>query len=179
MTGYVMVSGSKDASRGDAYHALINTLAMLWKEIKDGDKRALRLYERHYSCRHYADGRVRRQFVGPGERIVLLSPRADALFVWRKQRYRKDGQHGVECSVFRNEGVIRSSHLIREAQVLAWRRWAGERLFTFVDPKAVQSTNPGYCFIKAGWRHAGISKRGLVVLSACTQQIASTQQISH
>ena len=34
---------------------------------------------------------------------------------------------------------------------LAWERWPGERLFTYVDPNKVRSFNPGYCFLRAGW----------------------------
>lgn len=53
-----------------------------WYLTKDGDPRALALYERHYPCRHYQDGRLWRFFCGPSEKIVLISRRADALFVW-------------------------------------------------------------------------------------------------
>ena len=81
----------------------------------------------------------------------------DALFVWRKF-ISADGQQGVNCSVFRNESPIQSSLLIREACDFAWRRWPGERLYTYVKAEAVKSINPGYCFIKAGWRKCGITK---------------------
>ena len=77
-----------------------------------------------------------------------------------------DGQPGVYCPVFRNEGPVRSSDLIRAAMELAWFRWPGERLFTYVDPGLVRSTNPGYCFLMAGWRKCGRSGRGLVLLEA-------------
>ena len=33
-----------------------------------------------------------------------------------------------------------------------------------VDPKAVRSTNPGYCFMAAGWRRCGVTKGGLIIL---------------
>ena len=55
-----------------------------WWITKDGDKSCLALYERHYSCYRYRDGRKRYLFVGPGEKIVLRTGDADALFVWRK-----------------------------------------------------------------------------------------------
>lgn len=32
-------------------------------------------------------------------------------------------------------------------------------LQTYVDASKVQSANPGYCFIRAGWRRDGHSKR--------------------
>jgi hypothetical protein len=128
-----------------------------WYYTRDGDPVALALYERHYSCYHYADGRQRKLFVGPGEKVVLLSPDGDALFVWRKFES-ADGQEGVNCAVFRNEGPKRSSDLIREAMTIAWQRWPGERLYTYVNPRMVRSSNPGCCFQKAGWRRCGITR---------------------
>jgi len=40
-----------------------------------------------------------------------------------------------------------------------------ERLYTFVNPRKIRSSNPGYCFLKAGWRKCGITKwQKLVIL---------------
>lgn len=139
----------------------------LWYVTKDGDKSCLELYERHYSCNRYADGRQRTQFVGPGAHIVLRTADADAMFVWRN--YIDDTQppqDGVECSVFRNEASRRyqSSDLVRQADTIADLCWPGERHYTKVRPSAVRSTNPGFCFISAGWRRAGYTKGGLLIL---------------
>ena len=139
--------------------------ARYWRVSRDGDPAALRLYLRHYSCRHYRDGRTRKLFVGPGEKLVLLTRNADALFAWRKFRSR-DGQHGVNAAVFRNEGLIQSSLLIRDAMSIAWRRWPGARLYTYVNAAHLRSTNPGYCFRKADGRKCGTTKGGLLVLEA-------------
>ena len=57
-----------------------------------------------------------------------------------------------------------SSALIEVADYLAWLRWPGERHYTYVDPTEIRSTNPGFCFIKAGWRRCGMSKAGLHIL---------------
>jgi hypothetical protein len=84
-----------------------------WYVTKDGDLSCLELYERHYSCYDYRDGRKRSQFVGPGEHIVLRTGDADAMFVWRKF-IDDSGQQGVNCAVFRNEGRILSSELVRQ-----------------------------------------------------------------
>lgn len=143
-----------------------------WTEIRDGDPSALALFRRHYSYN------VRRDqmglfgtpnatlFVGPGEKLVLLTPCRRALFVWRKFRS-MDKQIGVNCAVFRNEGAGRSSDLIRDAMHLAWQRWPGERLYTYVNPRRVRSKNPGYCFLVAGWRKCGRTKaRDLLILEA-------------
>jgi len=136
-----------------------------WKEFKDGNPRGLELYERHYSAYQYADGRERKLFCGPGEKTVLLTQWGDALFVWRKF-IDASGQKGVNCAVFRNEGEILSSELIKEAMAIAWIRWPGQRLYTFVNPEKIASTNPGYCFLKAGWQRCGFTQGGLVVLEA-------------
>ena len=133
-----------------------------WYLTKDGDASCLALYERHYSCYRYADNRKRSQFVGPGETIVLRTGDADALFVWRKF-IDDSGQQGVNCAVFRNEGRVLSSELVRQADAIADHVWPSERHYTYVDPKAVRSTNPGFCFMAAGWRRCGMTKGGLLI----------------
>ncbi len=136
-----------------------------WLQVADADPRARTLMMRHYSARHYRDARRRTKFIGPGEYLALMTVTCDALFVWR---YFLDDaiprQDGINCSVFRNEGPLLSSLLIREADELAWVRWPGERHYTYVDSHKIKSTNPGYCFIMAGWRKAGITKGGLTIL---------------
>jgi len=134
-----------------------------WYAIRDGDPRGRWLLNRHYSAKHYKDGRRQRLFVGPGEKLVLLTTDGQALFVWRKF-INRDGQQGVNCAVFRNEGPILSSELIREAEQLAWKKWPGERLYTYVNPRAVKSTNPGYCFLAAGWRKCGVTKVNKLII---------------
>lgn len=119
---------------------------------------ALQLFSRHYSKYHYKDGRKPNRFVGPGERIVLVTDDGTAMFVWRKF-IDKSGQKGVNCSVFRNEGPMLSSSLISEAVQIAWARWPGERLYTYVNADKIRSVNPGYCFKKAGWTLCGVTKK--------------------
>jgi hypothetical protein len=131
--------------------------------VKDGDATARNIFDGHYSRKRYADGRKPLLFVGPGEKMVLVTPCARALFVWRKF-ISGDGQQGVNCVVFRNEGAGLSSHLIREACEWAWRRWPGERLYTYVNPRKVRSTNPGSCFLAAGWRKCGVTKHNKLLI---------------
>ena len=135
----------------------------LWWLTKDGDLDCLALYERHYSAYQYKDGRQRKLFVGPGEKLVLRTERADALFVWRKF-IDDSGQDGINCAVFRNESPNRSSDLIRQADSIADCLWPDSRHYTFVRAEAVKSSNPGFCFLKAGWRRCGRTKGGLVIL---------------
>lgn len=136
---------------------------ILWIPVRDGDDRLRGMMRRHYSARHYRDGRNPRKVVGPGQYMALMTPLSDAAFIWRK--FLSDaGQEGVNCSLFRNEGGALSSDLIRQACDLAWERWPGERLYTYVNPRRIRSTNPGFCFLAAGWQRCGKSKGGLVIL---------------
>lgn len=135
-----------------------------WVPVRDGNVTGRAIFDAHYSRARYADGRSQARYVGPGERIVLLTPCARALLVWRKF-ISKDVQEGVNCAIFRNEGAGLSSELLRDGMRIAWERWPGERLYTYVNPRKVQSANPGYCFKVAGWRLCGITKtRRLLVL---------------
>lgn len=130
----------------------------VWLPVRDGNDTARGLFDRHYSRYVYRDGRRPKLFVGPGEKTVLVTPDARAVFVWRKFKS-ADGQDGVNCAVFRNEGAGLSSFLILEAEQIAWERWPGERLYTYVNPRKIRSSNPGYCFLKAGWQKCGITKK--------------------
>jgi hypothetical protein len=130
---------------------------MNWYAVSDGDPTARALFDRHYSRHHYQDGRRPKLFVGPGEKMVLMTTDGRALFVWRKF-ISADGQQGVNCAIFRNEGAVLSSELILEAEELARQRWPGERFYTYVDGRKVKSVNPGYCFKVAGWRLVGKTK---------------------
>ena len=129
-----------------------------WIPTRDGDPSVRSVFDRHYSRHHYKDGRQPLLFVGPGEKLVLRTAACDAIFAWRRFQS-ADGQEGVNCAIFRNEGSHRSSDLILEAEDMARDRWPDERrFFTYVDPKQVRSPNPGYCFLMAGWRRCGITK---------------------
>lgn len=129
-----------------------------WLRARDADPRARAIFHRHYSRYVYKDRRQPKKFVGPGEHIVLLSPSCDALFVWRKF-IDKSGQTGVNCAIFRNESRRLSSEMILDAEEWAWKRWPGSRLYTYVNPQRIRSTNPGYCFLKANWQRVGATKK--------------------
>ena len=140
-----------------------------WWLTKDGDRECLGLYEKHYSAYRYRHGRQRVQFVGPGEKVVLRTWDASALFVWRKfiddciDERTGERQAGVNCAVFRNESGWRSSDLIRQADAIADCLWPYCRHYTYVDAASIASRNPGYCFRCAGWRRCGVTKSGLLV----------------
>lgn len=135
-----------------------------WIVIRDGNVTAMDIFKRHYTARK---SRKLEQFVGPGEKLVLMTEDAKAVFAWRKETFRLDGQTGVNCAVFRNEGTAagQSSALIREACEWAWQEWPGERLFTYIDPAKIHmKAEPGRCFLRAGFRYCGMSPKGLLIL---------------
>ena len=141
---------------------------IFWFATNDRDADAISLYCRHYSRRKYKAGRANlraRGFVGPGEKMVLITAKADAVFVWRYSKIGdKNGQRGINCLIFRNESEHKSSDMIKEAVELAQKRWPGKRLYTYVNGRKIRSTNPGFCFLKAGWGKCGQTKRGLQIL---------------
>lgn len=138
-----------------------------WFITKDGDRTVLALYERHYSAYQYKDGRVRRLFAGPGEKIVLRTYAGDAGFVWRNF-ISDSGERGINCAFFRNESKIISSQLIRQADAIADQVWSCRRHYTYVDANKVSSANPGYCFKKAGWVVCGQTGGGKLILERIT-----------
>lgn len=135
-----------------------------WQVVRDGNDTARAIFDRHYSRRRYRDGRKPKLIVGPGRKLLLLRCDARALFAWRK--FKDDsGQQGVNCAIFRNEGDEVASTLILEAEHLARERWPAERFYTYVDPRQVKPTMVrgypvwGFCFYRAGWSFAGITKK--------------------
>lgn len=141
-----------------------------WIEVKDGDARVAAIYQRHYSCYQYKDRRraqygYRNRFLvmGPGGKLVLLSTTGDAILGWRKFIDRS-GQRGINCAFFRNESKSLDSDLLLEGEQHAWRHWPNEnRLYTYVNPAAIRSSNPGACFKFAGWSKCGETASGLLI----------------
>lgn len=143
-----------------------------WFGTSKCNPQAVELYSRHYSSAK--NGKSVRDWLSsgitaPGESITLVTPDVSALFVWLKQKYVDNGQAGVNCAVFRNESRVLSSVLILNAEVFAWAKWPGERLYTYVDPQETKKrrgkrNKPGHCFIMAGWVECGVTPRGLVIL---------------
>ena len=136
---------------------------MHWYLTKDGDEYCMDLYKKHYSHKIYKDGRLLKIFVGPGEKIVLRTWDADAIFVWRKFISDND-QDGIYCSIFRNESEIKSSNLIQEADEIAFKVWSDKRHYTYVNAEKIKSVNAGYCFKRAGWEKCGITKVNKLII---------------
>jgi hypothetical protein len=116
------------------------------------------LADRHYSRRTVGA----RQFCYSGRKIVLRNSEGTILYVWMfpDAELRMDGQTGYNCSIFRNESARLSSDIIKEAEQIAVNYWGPNRMYTYIDPGKVKSTNPGYCYKIAGWQYEKVSKTG-------------------
>lgn len=134
---------------------------MKWQITTRFDPRACLLADRHYSRQKPGTP----QFVKPGRCIVLLTPKADALWVSSWQSFVKHKWPGAwECALFRNESQHLASELILEAVAITrwiWGTPPASGMISFVDPKKIRNKdNPGYCFKMAGFELVGTSKDG-------------------
>ncbi len=138
---------------------------MLWKPSHRADPPAVALADRHYSRKRPGTP----QFVSPGRCLVFLTESKDALWVSSWPEYVKHDWPGSwMCSIFRNEGDVLSSRLIREAVAATRWNWPDVPalgMVTFVDrAKTKPKRDPGYCFQCAGFSVVGKTRGGLVVL---------------
>lgn len=147
-----------------------------WHLSHRGDPRARPLADRHYTRQKPGTP----QFVPPGRCLVLLTERADALWVtsWPFAAYVQHAWAGAwMCALFRNEGPVLSSALIREAvAVTRWYFGAPPPLgfVTFVNTQKIRhKRDPGRCYRKAGWAPVGLTGKGLVALQLLPDQMPS------
>jgi hypothetical protein len=125
------------------------------------DDEMRQLADRHYNRQKPGN----RQFTPPGRKLILRDTAGEVFWSWVWPQFRLDGQEGYNCTAFRNESARLSSSIILEAEQHAIDKWGAGRMFTYVDPARVRSTNPGYCFLMAGWhRHGYSAKRGRLLL---------------
>ena len=129
----------------------------------------------HYSRRTPGS----RTFTGCGQEIVLLTTCGRAVWACVRQRTpQPKGSRGAKTPwvfrnmLFRNLGAGLSSDLIRAALAktrVEWERryghWPVEPLRTEVDVRKVKSSNPGYCYMRAGWSRGDV-RRGKLFLYA-------------
>jgi hypothetical protein len=123
-----------------------------WRRTTKFDGRAAALADRHYSRRTVGSP----QFMPPGRTLVLITEGGDAVWGthWPRADLTLDGLDAWRCSIFRNEGPGLSSELITEAMQRTadtWHDRPRDGWLTFVAKDRVRSSNPGYCFLMAGW----------------------------
>ena len=152
---------------------------MIWELSSSSDSRALAVVDGtgafsafgpHYSRRTPGS----KTFTGVGQEIVLVTDCGRA--VWACVRQKTPMARGTGGSrgrtgetdqkaryiwrnmMFRNLGAGLSSELIIEATERTYEEWINrygalppERLRTEIGLKQVRSSNPGCCYLKAGW----------------------------
>lgn len=139
-----------------------------WQVRSKADPAAVVLADRHYSRRN--PGTM--QIGPPGRLLVLLTGCERAVWIthWPNTRGARDGLDAWRCTMFRNEGAGLSSELIRSAMAATAQLWSdrpADGWLTWVDRSKIRSTNPGYCFIRAGWTlDRTWSRRNLIRLRA-------------
>lgn len=131
-----------------------------WQIIDSQDPRGRQLADRHYSRRTVGAAR----FTPPGSPLCLWQPGAVWVTLLQHPEFVDHAWPGAwVCSLFRNEAAGLSSELIIEATAIT-RAELGEPpeqgIITFIDGPKVRSTNPGYCYLMAGWEHLGWTKGG-------------------
>ena len=154
-------------------------MGVVWDLSSSSDRRALDvvdgcgLFEAwgpHYSRRTPGS----KTFTGVGKEIVLVTSCGRAVWACVYQRTPSARNTGVSRGragetdvkprflwrnmLFRNLGAGLSSDLIREATDRTYEEWAkrygclpDERLRTEIDTTRIRSSNPGFCYLKAGW----------------------------
>lgn len=142
---------------------------MRWHLSHRADPRARLLADQHYSRQNPNSP----NFVPPGSCLVLLTEPGDAVWVTAApiaQYVRHEWAGAWMCTLFRREPSCPhlASDLIRDA--VAATRWRygdppEQGFITFVDRSQTKSKrDPGYCYLKAGWKPVGRSKGGLYAL---------------
>jgi hypothetical protein len=131
------------------------------------DPTVVPLADRHYNRQKIGSP----QFAPPGRCLVLKTLAVDAFWItsWPYAQFVRHAWGGAwVCSAFRNEGTVLSSELIREA-VACTRGEYGDPpelgMITFVDAKKTKpKQDPGFCYLRAGFKNVGFTKGGLVAL---------------
>lgn len=152
---------------------------MIWRLSDRADPAAVALADRHYNRQKVGSP----QFVPPGRCVVLLSDDAHAVWVtsWPIAAYVHHAWAGAWVnSIFRNESAYLSSGLILEAIAATRFIWPDPPplgLITFVDAGKVRhKRDPGRCYLRAGFRHVGFTKGGLVALQLLPDQMPPAEQ---
>jgi len=139
-----------------------NDKGKLWIPVQKADIRARGIADRHYSRQKKGSP----QFTRPGNNLVLLTVDCSALWVsWKPSNgiERMDNAGDVyECTIFHRDGGWLASEMILAAMQFTEEIWGvpPDGWITYVGKDKVKSSNPGYCFLKAGFVKDGTNKKG-------------------
>jgi hypothetical protein len=157
--------GAYGTRRATATGAIIVGMIMPWRLSWRADPAARAIADRHYNRQKIGAT----QFVPPGRCLVLVADGPAAWITsWPFAEYVQHEWPGAWInSLFRREGgSVIASDLIRSA-IAASRWWRPDvpalGMVSFVDPMKVRrKRDPGRCYRKAGFRHVGYTKGGLM-----------------
>lgn len=151
---------------------------MEWEVSHRADKPAVALADRHYNRQKPGTP----QFVPPGRCLVLLAGPSLWVTSWPYPEYTKHQWAGawVNSSFRREGGDVIASELIRQA-VSATRWYFGEPpdlgMVTFVDVRKVKrKRDPGRCYLRAGFKHVGETKSGLLAFQLLSSDMPEQDQ---
>jgi len=111
---------------------------------------------------------------------VLKADQAVWVTSWPFAEFTKHAWAGAWVnSIFRNEEKLVSSELIRQAisaTIWNWPDIPDLGMISFVDEGKIRSTNPGYCYLKAGFKRLEKrTKGGLRVLQMLPHEMPSAE----
>ena len=137
---------------------------MKWELSNRAYPPAVKIADRHYNRQKIGTP----QFVPPGRCKVFITPDHTALWVtsWPFVEYTKHEWAGAWVNtLFRNEGNGLSSKLILDAISATKYFWEPPEkgIITFVNSKKIRSSNPGYCYLKAGFKKVGKTKKDKLI----------------
>jgi hypothetical protein len=138
----------------------------MWRESWRADPVGREIADRHYNRQRVGAA----QFVPPGACAVFVAVDERSLWVtsWPKAEFVQHDWAGAWInSCFRREGGDhRASDMIRAAVAATRAKWSDVPplgMVTFVDPRKVApKQQPGWCYLKAGFRLVGATKGGLL-----------------
>lgn len=137
---------------------------MIWSLSHRADSRARPIADRHYNRQKPGTP----GFVPPGRCLVLRTDQALWVTSWPFAEYVKHAWPGAWInSCFRREGgTLLASEMILEAVAATRCVWPSVPelgMITFVNASKVRhKRDPGRCYIKAGFKHVGETKGGLL-----------------
>ena len=137
-----------------------------WIVTHKGDDAVRRLLDDHYS-RQTPGAKM---FCRPGNSLVLRNADATTCWISWYSRSRDDGLDDVyECTAFRSTSEHLSSELINWAVYATLVEWGHKfpsgGFITYVDDrKVVPKQQPGFCYLKAGFKVIGRSKARKLLL---------------
>lgn len=152
---------------------------MIWHESHRFDTPARLIADRHYNRQKPGTP----QFVPPGRCMVLLADDERSLWVtsWPFAEFTKHAWAGAWVnSAFRREGgELLASEMIRQAVACTRAKWPDVPdlgMITFVDAGKVRhKRDPGRCYVKAGFRHVGQTKGGLLTFQMLPEEMPEAE----